>query len=175
MSLAPSPYVSPHEIRHRLIEELHRALDCRRAEVHVPLRRPEVGVASQFLNRCDWGSSHRQVRTEGVAKDVDTLLCQTGSPCRPAHSVLNHLLRQGVPLIHQHPRPAQVSRRTEGRRQTTGHRDIPYPPALRGGHLSLPFGPRNPKWALPEIHIRRFQRHHLATSHPPSPPRSTIR
>ena len=70
------PYVSPHEIRHRLIEELDRALDCRRAEVHVPLRRPEVGVASQFLNRCDWGSSHRQVRTEGVAKDVDTLLCQ---------------------------------------------------------------------------------------------------
>ena len=64
------PYVSPHEIRHRLIEELDRALDCRRAEVHVPLRRPEVGVASQFLNRCDWGSSHRQVRTEGVAKDV---------------------------------------------------------------------------------------------------------
>ena len=69
MSLARLPYVSPHEIRHRLIEELDRALDCRRAEVHVPLRRPEVGVASQFLNRCDWGSSHRQVRTEGVAQE----------------------------------------------------------------------------------------------------------
>ena len=26
-------------------------------------------MASQFLNRCDWGSSHRQVRTEGVAQE----------------------------------------------------------------------------------------------------------
>ena len=37
------PYDSPHEINHRLIEELDRAFDCRRAEVYVPLRRPEDG------------------------------------------------------------------------------------------------------------------------------------
>ena len=48
-------------------------------------------MASQFLNRCDWGSSHRQVRTEGVAKDVDTLLCQTEA--NATRTSITHLQR----------------------------------------------------------------------------------
>ena len=47
-----------------LIEQPNRALDRRRTEVHVPLRRPQVLVAGEFLNRARRRAAHREVRTE---------------------------------------------------------------------------------------------------------------
>jgi hypothetical protein len=40
--------------------------------MHVPLRRGQVLVPRQFLDRPGWCSLHRQVRAERVAQDVNT-------------------------------------------------------------------------------------------------------
>ena len=84
----------------------------------------------------------------------DTLLCQTGSPCRPAHSVLNHLLRQGAPLIHQHPRPAAgVGRHGRGSVQPHGWRRSVG--VLLAGDLRR-------RLQIPKRHGRRFLSDHAS-------------
>ena len=55
------PYIYPPAIRNRLIEEPNRALDCSRAEVHVTLRRREIGMTRQLLNSSSRCALHRQV------------------------------------------------------------------------------------------------------------------
>ena len=61
------PYVSPHEIRHRLIEELDRALECRRAEVpdHAQFsQRSRSSTSRCFQGYCMAISPARQPNTE---------------------------------------------------------------------------------------------------------------
>jgi len=53
-----------------LIEESDRALDRRGTEVHVPLRRDEIHVPSELLNRTRRGPAHREVRTERVPQSM---------------------------------------------------------------------------------------------------------
>jgi hypothetical protein len=61
--------------------------------VHVPLRRSQLLVASQFLNRSDWRSPHGEVRTERMPQDVDTDVPQIRPSRHPQHQALYSALR----------------------------------------------------------------------------------
>ena len=41
--------------------------------MHLPLRRRQVLMSGKLLNRSRWGSPHRQVRTERVPQDVNSV------------------------------------------------------------------------------------------------------
>ena len=54
-----------------LLQQADGALQRRRREVHVALRRAEVGVPRQLLDRPRRRPPHREVRAERVAQHVD--------------------------------------------------------------------------------------------------------
>ena len=49
-------------------------------------------MTGKGLDGCHRRTLHREVRAEGVPKNMDSLLRQTRAPCCPTHSVLDHLL-----------------------------------------------------------------------------------
>ena len=53
------------------IEESDCVFQRGRAQVHVHLRRRQVLVSGQFLDRFRRGAPHRQVRAEGVPQQMD--------------------------------------------------------------------------------------------------------
>jgi hypothetical protein len=55
------------------IKQLNRRIERSRAEVHVSLRHAEFAVSGQFLDGPCRRSTHREVRTERVAKDADAV------------------------------------------------------------------------------------------------------
>src|SRR4029453_18744332 len=115
---APPPFFSikpgvlcPHS--HRLlysstslrgsIQQADGCIERSRAQVHVSLRRPEILMTREFLNRTCGRPSHGQMRTERVPKNVNAGLdvCPIGAP---PHHDLNHFLCQRLALT-----PAQYS------------------------------------------------------------------
>jgi hypothetical protein len=58
----PSPSVSP--ARGRTVEQPNRIGHGTRTEVHVLLRRRQIAMSRQFLNRACWRALHRKMRTE---------------------------------------------------------------------------------------------------------------
>ena len=68
-------------------------VECRRAQVHVALRRSQVLMSCQFLDSSCWRPTHRQVRTQRVPQDVHALLHvrrSRRSPNRDLHDILRH-------------------------------------------------------------------------------------
>lgn len=57
--------------RRGLFQQSNRRIECSRTQVHVALRRFQVLMPGQFLNGSRRRSTHRQVRAERVAQDVD--------------------------------------------------------------------------------------------------------
>lgn len=53
----------------RRVEQPDRVVDRRRADVHVRLRRLQILVPGQFLNRPRWRPSHREMGIERVTED----------------------------------------------------------------------------------------------------------
>ena len=81
-----------------------------RAEVHVPLRRPEILMAGEFLNRSYGSTAHHQVRTERVPQNVRTVVSQISFPRRPADQVLHELFGQWSRIVaDENPLTAQVT------------------------------------------------------------------
>jgi hypothetical protein len=56
----------------------------RRARVHVALRRRQVAVSGELLDRPHRRTAHRKTRAEGVTQDVHALLRQSGPLRRSA-------------------------------------------------------------------------------------------
>jgi hypothetical protein len=77
----------------RTIEQPDSSVERSRTQVHVPLRRVQVLVSSQFLDGSRGRSAHRQMRTERVSEDMDTRL-NVRSPPRTAHHHLDDFLRE---------------------------------------------------------------------------------
>jgi hypothetical protein len=76
--------------------------------VHIPLRLPEILVARELLNGSHGRSTHREMRTERVPKDVDTWLHVRAPGASPQHP-LDHLLRERSSLsVTQHSRSSQM-------------------------------------------------------------------
>ena len=63
------------------------------------------------------------------------------SPCRPPHSTLHYLLREGpAVLTHQDSLPTEMSMLPERLSQSHRERDIAETSPFGHGHLSLPLG-----------------------------------
>ena len=80
-SFFPPPPLFLHEIYGRSsngliaqLQESYRRIQRRRTQMHIPLRRRQVLMTSQFLNRPGRRAAHGQVRTERVTQDMDTRL-----------------------------------------------------------------------------------------------------
>src|SRR5262245_33515737 len=72
-------------------------------------------MASEFLNGSRWRSSHREMRTERVPKNVHAVF-DVRSACDTTHYSLNDLLRQRIVVhIAQDTFAAQVPDRTGNR------------------------------------------------------------
>ena len=76
------PYLSPV----RAVEEPDRRLFCRRTEVHIPLRRQQIGMTGQLLNGSCRCASHGQTRTERMSQNMHTV-----SNTSPTRRTLNLL------------------------------------------------------------------------------------
>ena len=77
-----------------LIEQSNRAFDRRGTEMHVPLRRRQILMPGQFLNRPSGAAAHRQVRAERVSQNVHTNIANVRATCRPLNQPLHETLRQ---------------------------------------------------------------------------------
>jgi len=96
------------------IEQADGGVERRRTQVHVPLRRPEILMAGEFLNRPSRSAAHREVRTERVPKDMQSRP-HVRSSRDASHHHLNHFLRERLALvIAEHPRPSQMPSRLQG-------------------------------------------------------------
>ena len=49
--------------------------------MHVPLRRAEMLMPRELLDRARRGAAHREVRAEGVTQTVDAARATPGNPC----------------------------------------------------------------------------------------------
>ena len=107
-----------------MIEEPDRAFDRRGTQVHVPLRRGQVRMTGQLLNRHRRSPPHGEVRAEGVPEDVNaSVVLQPRPPLGGRHPHPNHLLRRRSALIRvQHARPLQVSQPLESVEESIRHR-----------------------------------------------------
>ena len=86
--------VSMTGVDSRGLEQPDRAVDRGRAQVHVPLRRAEVHVPGELLDRPRRGAAHRQVRTERVTQRMDADIAKIGQTSRSRNEQLNQVLGQ---------------------------------------------------------------------------------
>jgi len=89
-------YSSTRQPQSRFIKQPNRTLDGGGTQVHVPLSRREILMASQFLNRPRRRSPHRQMRAERVTQDVHPQPFHACPPLSPPHAILNHFLSQAI-------------------------------------------------------------------------------
>ena len=68
-----------------------RPLERRRAQVHVALRRDQILVAGQLLDRPCRRPPHRQMRAERMAQAMHPALGEPRPSRRPFHVVLHHI------------------------------------------------------------------------------------
>jgi hypothetical protein len=57
--------------------------------VHVPLRRREILMPRELLNRAAWRAPHREMRTERVAQSMHTALRDLRASCRAFDMMLH--------------------------------------------------------------------------------------
>ena len=156
-------------------------IERRRTQVHVALRRRQVLMSGQLLNRPRWGSTHRQVRTERVPQDVNARLnfrAAAASVARHLHHLLGerlsrprrraHACRE-MPRSHEAPRPTEASGHVRSRppfgavralSTRTGHRQLPLR-QVESVHSSAMISPhRRP--ASPPSRTTRYAAHRLA-------------
>ena len=100
--------------------------DRRRTQVHVPLRRRQVLVAGEFLNRPRRRAAHRQVRTERVPQDVNALASRAPAARRVAPGLHDLLRQRRAVALAEHPRSAQMPMPPQRRRQPDRHRHVAH-------------------------------------------------
>ena len=160
------------------IQQPDRRFERRRTQVHVPLRRRQVLMPGQLLNRPRRRAPHRQVRTERVPQDVNARAsrCARRAARRTMH--LHDLLRERLPVaVDRAPaRPRRCRCCPQRLRQPHRQRHVPQPPAFRRRHVALPLGPL-PRRAAASSDRRRVHSSAIISPHrsPASPPSSTIR
>ncbi|HMF99477.1 MAG TPA: hypothetical protein VKE96_34490 [Vicinamibacterales bacterium] len=77
--------------------------------MHVPLRRLEIGVTGEFLNRPRRRASHREMRTERVPQNVNPAVLEPSSPCGVIDVITDVLLGQPLPdAIAKDPRSSNA-------------------------------------------------------------------
>jgi hypothetical protein len=136
-----------------------RPLERRRTEVHVTLRRDQILVAGQFLDRPGRRPSHRQVRAERMAQAMYTARAEPRTPSRPFHVVLHDIRGERRAVPAQHAGRRQMPMLAESGREAPGERHVPEATSFRCGHVSLPLRSLYADLPFPEIYVLPFQRH----------------
>src|SRR5216683_2803036 len=114
-----------------------------RREVHVALRRLEIGVACPLLNCPHRHAAHRQVGAEGVPELVEIPRFRQPSPlARHLEPALErrHLDRRPVGLPEE-ALAAEMADGVHGRTQPRGKRDPTALTSLRSTNLTFPVVP----------------------------------
>src|SRR5207249_2575890 len=94
--------ISPRNFsRSGLIEGSNRAFDRCRADVHVALRRRQILVPGEFLDGPYGRATHRQVRAEGMTKDMWPVVLQARSSRRALRPAI---VLSARPLLRGSPR-----------------------------------------------------------------------
>lgn len=125
-------------------------------------------MAGQLLSRFRRGSTHREMRAEGVSQLVDVAGHgkATGS-LRAFHPVPQGVLahRPRVAVV-EHPRPSKVPDRLQGRSETRGHRDPSRLASLGRTNLAAPVGSGDSELAAPEVGIGQIECDDLVSPKP---------
>ncbi len=133
--------------------------------MHVPLRRCQVLVSRQLLNRSRRCPSHGEMRTEGMPQAMDPGRRELRPAYRPSNMVLHHLLRYCGPVaLAQHTSPAQMPLLTKCSRESLAQWYVPQPSSFGGRHLALPIRTFHTQLPFVEIDVPPFERHHLAAA-----------
>src|ERR1700676_3347019 len=84
-------HVSSPAGRFRMIEEPDRAFDRRGTEVHVPLRRGQILMPREFLNRSRRRAAHREMRAERMPQPMYPARGELRTPGRSFYVMLDHV------------------------------------------------------------------------------------
>jgi hypothetical protein len=76
------------------IQQPDRTLDRRGTQVHVPLRRDQILMPGELLNRPRRRAPHREMRAERVPQSMHTARAERGALCRACDVVRDHVLRE---------------------------------------------------------------------------------
>ena len=87
--------------------------------MHVPLRRGQVLMAGELLNRARGRAAHREMRAERVAQHVRPVVEERGLLRRASNQSLHHALCQRFIVLVQHEPATQVT-------VIANHDDIPH-------------------------------------------------
>jgi hypothetical protein len=118
--------MSPRSKRRARFEEPNRVVERRRTEMHVTLRRSQVLVAGEFLNRARRRTLHREVRTERVPQAVRPAHWNASESSGSSDMVRDHVHLQGRSIrLQEDALSLQMPVVSQRRRQACGERDIP--------------------------------------------------
>src|SRR5260370_28614740 len=89
------------------IQEPDRPFDRDRTEMHVPLRRREIAVARELLDRSRRSATHRKMGTKRVPQTVGAARRDFRATRGASYVVSDDILREPrAVLVIEHPRPA---------------------------------------------------------------------
>ena len=80
------------------LQEPNRGIERSRTQVHVTLRRGQVLMSREFLDGPRRRSTHRQMRAERVAQDMDACF-HVRLPGPATHHHPNHFLREWLSFV----------------------------------------------------------------------------
>jgi hypothetical protein len=106
-----------------VIQQSNRPCHGGRAEVHVPLRRADLLMPRQFLNRPHRRAAHRKMRTECMSEDVHADISKIRPTRSAPHETLHLPLRQRRAVARaEYPSAPQMTEPSERVRETHRHR-----------------------------------------------------
>jgi len=109
------------------VEQPDRTVESSGTEVHVPLRRREILMARELLNRAGRRAPHREMRTEGVPQSVHAVLCNLRASRRAFHTVLDDVRRHRRAIrLTQHALRSQVPVVSKCRGQSNRERELSH-------------------------------------------------
>ena len=141
--------VSKTSIGRSLIEQSNRRIERRRTQVHVPLRRAEIAVASELLNRPTWSTPHCPMRIERVPQDMHASVGQVGASSCAEHQPLDDPLAESASVPLRQDSFAEMAVVAQGHRQSfrewnvaySNRQQCPQPPSVKGRSSRRPRRP----------------------------------
>ena len=132
--------------------------------MHVTLRRGQVLVSGELLNRSRRRATHGQMRTERVPQNVDPRFHVCASRRSP-HRDLNHFLRERLSAtVAEHARSAQMSRVSQCSLQPFRQGHMSQPPAFRHRYMSLLLRTCHTEVPFIQVEVGPLERHDFAAS-----------
>jgi hypothetical protein len=137
------------------VEQPNRSFALARRQVHVLHRRRQVLMAREVLNRLRRCSSHREVRAERVAKDVDLARCtKARSALRALHPGAERVAGHRPAVVkRQHKVAAKMAILRQRLKKGFRHRHDATVSSFRGVDDALPVGLLDAKLASTKVDV----------------------